>query len=108
MTEIGLGVLLVIGLLTRPAAFVAFLYLGSLWISEWGTSWIWELLVPVLATLGVAIGRARPRWLQEWEPASSRNRAAAMGKRASRVWPQQTPLTWLCSLMATTAIAPLN
>src|SRR6202041_3850990 len=36
MTEISLGFLLVIGLLTRPAAFVAFLYLGSLWISEWG------------------------------------------------------------------------
>jgi hypothetical protein len=26
VTEIGLGILLVIGLLTRPAAFVAFLY----------------------------------------------------------------------------------
>ena len=38
VTEIGLGILLVIGLLTRPAAFVAFLYLGSLWVSEWGTS----------------------------------------------------------------------
>jgi uncharacterized membrane protein YphA (DoxX/SURF4 family) len=62
MTEIGLGILLVIGLLTRPAAFVAFLYLGSLWISEWGTSWIWELLVPVLASLGVAIGSAGRKW----------------------------------------------
>src|SRR5580692_12705802 len=51
LTEISLGILLVIGLLTRPAAFVAFLYLGSLWVSEWGTSWIWELLVPVLASL---------------------------------------------------------
>ena len=61
-TEISLGILLVIGLLTRPAAFVAFLYLGSLWISEWGTSWIWELLVPVLACLGLAIGRAGRRW----------------------------------------------
>ena len=60
--EISLGILLVIGLLTRPAAFVAFLYLGSLWISEWGTSWIWELLVPVLASLGLAIGRAGRRW----------------------------------------------
>src|SRR5579864_8342811 len=58
MTEIGLGVLLVIGLLTRPAAFVAFLYLGSLWVSEWGTAWIWELLVPVLASLGLAVGSA--------------------------------------------------
>ena len=62
ITEIGLGILLVIGLLTRPAAFVAFLYLGSLWISEWGTSWIWELLVPVLASLGLAIGSAGRRW----------------------------------------------
>src|SRR6185437_9036624 len=33
LTEISLGILLVIGLLTRPAAFVAFLFLGSLWIS---------------------------------------------------------------------------
>jgi uncharacterized membrane protein YphA (DoxX/SURF4 family) len=62
MTEISLGVLLIIGLLTRPAAFVAFLYLGSLWISEWGTSWIWELLVPVLASFGLAIGSAGRRW----------------------------------------------
>jgi uncharacterized membrane protein YphA (DoxX/SURF4 family) len=62
MTEISLGILFVIGLLTRPAAFVAFLYLGSLWISEWGTSWIWELLVPVLASLGLAIGGAGRRW----------------------------------------------
>src|ERR1700761_4915295 len=62
LTEIGLGILLVIGLLTRPLAFVAFLYLGSLWISEWGTSWIWELLVPVLASLALAVGRAGRRW----------------------------------------------
>jgi thiosulfate dehydrogenase (quinone) large subunit len=61
-TEISLGILLVIGLLTRPAAFVAFLFLGSLWVSEWGTSWIWELLVPVLASLGLAVGRAGRAW----------------------------------------------
>jgi uncharacterized membrane protein YphA (DoxX/SURF4 family) len=61
-TEISLGVLLVIGLLTRPAASVAFLFLGSLWVSEWGTSWIWELLVPVLASLGLAIGSAGRAW----------------------------------------------
>lgn len=61
-TEISLGILLVIGLVTRPAAFVAFLYLGSLWMSEWGTAWIWELLVPVLASLGLAIGYAGRRW----------------------------------------------
>src|SRR5438132_6855661 len=62
LTEISLGILLVIGLLTRPAAFVAFLFLGSLWISEFGTSWIWELLVAVLASLGLAIGRAGRTW----------------------------------------------
>jgi len=62
MTEISLGILLVIGLLTRPAAFVAFLYLGSLWVSEWGTAWIWELLVPVLVSLGLAVGRAGRAW----------------------------------------------
>jgi uncharacterized membrane protein YphA (DoxX/SURF4 family) len=60
--EISLGVLLVLGLVTRPAALVAFLYLGSLWVSEWGTAWIWELLVPVLASLGLAIGRAGRTW----------------------------------------------
>jgi uncharacterized membrane protein YphA (DoxX/SURF4 family) len=62
LTEISLGVLLVIGLLTRPVAFVAFLYLASLWVSEWGTSWIWELLVPVLASLALAVGRAGRAW----------------------------------------------
>jgi uncharacterized membrane protein YphA (DoxX/SURF4 family) len=62
MTEISLGVLLLVGLLTRPAAFVAFLFLGSLWISEFGTAWIWELLVSVLACLGLSIGSAGRRW----------------------------------------------
>jgi len=61
-TEISMGILLVIGLLTRPAALVAFLFLSSLWVSEWGTSWIWELLVPVLASLALAVGRAGRTW----------------------------------------------
>jgi len=62
LTEISLGILLVIGLLTRPVAFVAFLFLGSLWLSELGTSWIWELLVPVVASFGLAVGRAGRAW----------------------------------------------
>jgi uncharacterized membrane protein YphA (DoxX/SURF4 family) len=75
LTEISLGILLVIGLLTRPVAFVAFLYLASLWVSEWGTSWIWELLVPVLASLALAVGRAGrawgvDAWLAQWRPTS--------------------------------------
>jgi uncharacterized membrane protein YphA (DoxX/SURF4 family) len=62
VTEISLGILLVLGLLTRPAAVIAFLFLGSLWVTEWGTSWIWELLVPVMACLALAIGRAGRKW----------------------------------------------
>ncbi|HVN21918.1 MAG TPA: DoxX family membrane protein [Dongiaceae bacterium] len=62
LTEISLGALLVIGLLTPPVAFVTFLYLGSLWMSEWGTAWIWELLVPVLASLAVSVGRGGRKW----------------------------------------------
>ncbi len=62
LAEISFGVLLVVGLLTRPVAFLSFLYLGSLWMSEWGTAWIWELLVPMLASLGLAIGSAGRAW----------------------------------------------
>ncbi len=46
VTEISVVILLVLGLFTRPVAFIAFAFLGSLWISELGTSWIWELLPP--------------------------------------------------------------
>ena len=75
VTEISLGILLIIGLFTRPVAFVAFLFLGSLWISEWGTAWIWELLVPVVASLALAIGSAGRKWgidawLSERRPSS--------------------------------------
>ncbi len=62
VTEISLGVLLVLGLLTRPVALVAFAYLSSLWISEWGTGWIWELLVPVMVSLALAVGAAGRTW----------------------------------------------
>ncbi len=46
-TEISLGVLLLLGLFTRPVALVAFAFLASLWVSEWGTAWIWELLIVI-------------------------------------------------------------
>ena len=62
VAEFSLGVLLLLGLFTRPAAVAAFFLLGSLWISELGTSWIWELLVPVMGCLGLAIGRAGRVW----------------------------------------------
>ena len=62
LTEISFGVLLLIGLLTRPVALAAFLFLSTLWIAEWGTAWIWELLIPMLVALALAIGAAGRKW----------------------------------------------
>ena len=62
VTEISFGVLLLIGLLTRPVALAAFLFLTSLWISEWGTAWIWELLIPMIAAFSLMVGGAGRKW----------------------------------------------
>ncbi len=88
-------ILLIIGLLIRPAALVAFLFLSGFWISELGTSWIWELLVPVLACLGLAIGGAGRKWgvdawlAQRW-PSSLwwRSSAAAHVRLGHHSYPQ--------------------
>jgi hypothetical protein len=37
-------------------AFAAFAWLTSLWVSEWGTAWIWELLVPMVVAACLALG----------------------------------------------------
>jgi uncharacterized membrane protein YphA (DoxX/SURF4 family) len=62
LTEITFGVLLLIGLLTRPVALAAFLFLSTLWIAEWGTAWIWELLMPMIVALVLMIGAAGRKW----------------------------------------------
>jgi len=62
VTEIGFGLFLILGLLTRPVALAAFLFLGSLWISEWGTAWIWELLIPMIAAFSLMVGGAGRKW----------------------------------------------
>jgi uncharacterized membrane protein YphA (DoxX/SURF4 family) len=62
LTEITIGVLLLIGLFTRPVALVAFLFLSTLWIAEWGTAWIWELLMPMIVALALVIGAAGRKW----------------------------------------------
>jgi uncharacterized membrane protein YphA (DoxX/SURF4 family) len=62
LTEITFGVLLLIGLLTRPVALAAFLFLSTLWMAEWGTAWIWELLIPMIVALALMIGAAGRKW----------------------------------------------
>ena len=62
VTEITFGVLLLIGFLTRPVALGAFFFLSTLWIAEWGTAWIWELLIPMIVALVLMIGAAGRKW----------------------------------------------
>ena len=62
VTEISFGLFLLVGLLTRPVALAAFLFLASLWISEWSTAWIWELLIPMIAAFSVMVGGAGRKW----------------------------------------------
>ena len=62
VTEISFGVFLLLGLLTRPVALAAFLFLTSLWVSEWGTAWIWELLIPMITALSLMVGGAGRKW----------------------------------------------
>jgi uncharacterized membrane protein YphA (DoxX/SURF4 family) len=62
VTEITFGVCLVLGLLTRPVALAAFGFLTTLWVSEWGTAWIWELLVPMAVALSLAWSAAGRKW----------------------------------------------
>jgi uncharacterized membrane protein YphA (DoxX/SURF4 family) len=62
LTEITFGVFLLIGLLTRPIALGAFLFLSTLWLAEWGTAWIWELLMPMIVALVLMIGAAGRKW----------------------------------------------
>jgi uncharacterized membrane protein YphA (DoxX/SURF4 family) len=67
VAELTFGVLLLAGLFTRLVALLAGLFLTSLWVSEWGTAWIWELLVPMGTAFALAIGAAGRHWgLDAW------------------------------------------
>jgi len=61
-TEITFGVLLLIGLLTRPVALGALLFLTTLWLAEMGTAWIWELLMPMIVAFVLLVGAAGRKW----------------------------------------------
>jgi uncharacterized membrane protein YphA (DoxX/SURF4 family) len=62
LTELGLGVLLVTGTASRLAAAAAAGFLFTLWLSELGASWIWELLIPVIAAAALALARPGRTW----------------------------------------------
>jgi uncharacterized membrane protein YphA (DoxX/SURF4 family) len=62
MTELGFGVLLVTGTATRLVAAAAGGFLFTLWLSELGTAWVWELGIPVIVAFCVAAGRAGRGW----------------------------------------------
>lgn len=56
VTELTFGLLLVLGIGTAVVAFAVAGFLASLWISELGLFWIWELLglVVIAAAVGIA------------------------------------------------------
>jgi len=54
--EASLGVFLILGFFSRPAALVAFGFLTGLWLSELGIGWIWELLVPMIVAAALTLG----------------------------------------------------
>lgn len=62
VTELSFGVLMVLGIASRAVALAVAGFLGSLWISELGTAWVWELLMPTLTALALAAGRPGRRW----------------------------------------------
>jgi len=62
MTELGFGVFLLAGIATRVVAAAAGAFLLSLWVSELGTSWIWELGIPVIVAFCLAWARAGRTW----------------------------------------------
>ena len=72
--ETSLGVLLILGFFSRPAALVAFGFLTGLWVSELGIGWIWELLVPMVVAAALTLGPSGQR--------------AAVDVALARRWPQ--------------------
>lgn len=61
-TELGFGVLLLAGVATRIVAAAAGAWLFTLWVSEVGTAWIWELGMPVIVAFSLSWAGAGRKW----------------------------------------------
>ena len=62
VTELGFGILLLTGVGTRVVAAAAGAFLFTLWVSELGAAWIWELAMPIIVAFCVSWGRAGRTW----------------------------------------------
>jgi thiosulfate dehydrogenase [quinone] large subunit len=62
LTELGFGVLLVTGTATRAVAAAAGAFLFTLWLSEFGSSWFWELAMPIIVAFSLALARPGRTW----------------------------------------------
>ena len=62
ISELGFGTALVTGTASRLAAAAAAGFLFTLWLSELGTAWVWELLVPTLVSAALALTRPGRTW----------------------------------------------
>jgi uncharacterized membrane protein YphA (DoxX/SURF4 family) len=62
VAELGFGVLLLAGAATRIVAALAGAFLFTLWVTEMGTAWIWELGMPVIVAFSLAWARPGRTW----------------------------------------------
>jgi uncharacterized membrane protein YphA (DoxX/SURF4 family) len=62
VSELGIGITLVTGTASRLVAAAAAGFLFTLWLSELGAAWIWELLIPTIAAAALVATRPGRTW----------------------------------------------
>lgn len=62
IAEISFGVSLVTGTASRLFAAGAAAFLFSLWVSELGAAWIWELAIPTVVAIALVVTRPGRTW----------------------------------------------
>src|SRR5574342_728744 len=61
-SELAFGIALLTGIASRLLAGAAAGFLFTLWLSELGAAWIWELLIPTIAAAALAATRPGRSW----------------------------------------------